>query len=340
MSNFMKSIVAEVLERNHPAAALTSVTSPVTVTSPVPVLAEAPAPAPSSAPIPVPASTSASVGPSCSAGNWSDCLDTCSSPVDCPKPPGGIKRINYQKEQAGKRLALFGLPGDPGSTGSPGSPGSPGSRESLGSHQSHGLPGASPTPARLPAADAAAQLRTSHLFQEQQAAYPNTARSPAVNVPGDHRSFAERYLSPLLLRTLPAGSRQSSGSGQASIPAGTQHSGKNSTGDIPCRSGGIPGAGPTRTMDSLAVSYDRNTASPDIPVPLIRDGTMDAWLFPVISSRLRTLLGTAGRSYSSAGILSVPLCHPGQLFAAEELLGSDPALEADIQWAPAAGALS
>ncbi|MEK5490936.1 hypothetical protein MKZ24_09610 [Paenibacillus sp. FSL R7-0297] len=337
MSNFMKSIVAEVLERNHPAAALTSVTSPVTVTSPVPVLAEAPAPAPSSAPIPVPASTSASVGPSCSAGNWSDCLDTCSSPVDCPKPPGGIKRINYQKEQAGKRLALFGLPGDPGSTGSPGSPGSPGSRESLGSHQSHGLPGASPTPARLPAADAAAQLRTSHLFQEQQAAYPNTARSPAVNVPGDHRSFAERYLSPLLLRTLPAGSRQSSGSGQASIPAGTQHSGKNSTGDIPCRSGGIPGAGPTRTMDSLAVSYDRNTASPDIPVPLIRDGTMDAWLFPVISSRLRTLLGTAGRSYSSAGILSVPLCHPGQLFAAEELLGSDPALEADIQWGASGG---
>lgn len=59
---------------------------------------------------------------------------------------------------------------------------------------------------------------------------------------------------------------------------------------------------------------------------------MDAWLFPVISSRLRGVLGTAGRSCSSAGILSVPVCHPGQLFAAEELLGSDPALEADIQW--------
>ncbi|MEK3682703.1 hypothetical protein [Paenibacillus sp. FSL R10-2736] len=197
------------------------------------------------------------------------------------------------------------------------------------------MPGASPTPVRLP--DAAAQLRTSHILQEQQAAYPDTARSPAVNEPGDHRSFAERYLSPLLLRTLPAGSRQSSGSGQASIPAGAQHSGKNSAGDIPCRPGGIPGAGATQIKDSAGIPYSRNTASPDTPFPLIRDGTMDAWLFPVISSRLRGVLGTAGRSYSSAAVLSVAVSHPGQLFAAEELLGSDPALEADIQWGASGG---
>ncbi|KHL92546.1 hypothetical protein QW71_28360 [Paenibacillus sp. IHB B 3415] len=193
------------------------------------------------------------------------------------------------------------------------------------------MPGASPTPVRLP--DNAAQLSTRHLPQELPAASTATGRSPAAAVPGDHQSFAERYLSPLLLRTLPTGSVhssggwQSSGSGQSSIPAG----------DIPCRSGGIPGAGPTRTMDSLAVSYDRNAASPDTPFPLIQDGTMDAWMFPVISSRLRVVLGTAGRSYSSAGILSVPVCHPGQLFAAEELLGSDPALEADIQWGASGG---
>lgn len=356
MSNFMKSIVAEVLERNHPAAPalisvvspvtvapLVTVTSPVTVPIPAPALASVFAPAPASvssatatpaasaAPAttaasaaPAPGATaaaaaassapaSASASPSCSAGSRADCLDTCSSPRDCPQPPGGIKRVNYQREQAGKRLALLGLPG------------------------------ASPTPVRLP--DNAAQLNNRHLPQELPAASTATGRSPAVNEPGDHRSFAERYLSPLLLRTLPTGSVhssggwQSSGSGQASIPVGAQHSGKNSAGDIPCRPG-IPGAGATQIKDSAGITYSRNTASPDTPFPLIRDGTMDAWLFPVISSRLRGVLGTAGRSCSSAGILSVPVCHPGQLFAAEELLGSDPALEADIQWAPAAGALS
>ncbi|MEK3697095.1 hypothetical protein NYE33_08950 [Paenibacillus sp. FSL R10-2199] len=353
MSNFMKSIVAEVLERNHPAAPalisvvspvtvapLVTVTSPVTVPIPAPALASVFAPAPASvssatatpaasaAPAttaasaaPAPGATaaaaaassapaSASASPSCSAGSRADCLDTCSSPRDCPQPPGGIKRVNYQREQAGKRLALLGLPG------------------------------ASPTPVRLP--DNAAQLNNRHLPQELPAASTATGRSPAVNEPGDHRSFAERYLSPLLLRTLPTGSVhssggwQSSGSGQASIPVGAQHSGKNSAGDIPCRPG-IPGAGATQIKDSAGITYSRNTASPDTPFPLIRDGTMDAWLFPVISSRLRGVLGTAGRSCSSAGILSVPVCHPGQLFAAEELLGSDPALEADIQWGASGG---
>lgn len=388
MSDFMKSIVAEILERNHPApsalisvaspvtvAPLVTVTSPVTFPIPAPALASVFAPAPASvssatatpaapvasaapattaapaAPVassaPAPGATaasapaSASAGPSCSAGKQADCPDTCSSPRDCPQPPGGIKRVNYQKQQAGKRLALLGLPGDPGSTGLQGSPRSPGSPKSLGSHQSHGLPGASPTPVRLP--DNAAQLSTRHLPQELPAASTATGRSPAVNVPGDHRSFAERYLSPLLLRTLPTGSVHSSGgwhssgSGQASIPAGAQHSGKNSAGDIPCRSGGIPGAGATQIKDSAGIPYSRTPPSLDTPVPLIRDGTMDAWLFPVISSRLRGVLGTAGRSYSSAGILSVPVCHPGQLFAAEELLVSDPALEADIQWGASGG---
>jgi hypothetical protein len=31
-------------------------------------------------------------------------------------------------------------------------------------------------------------------------------------------------------------------------------------------------------------------------------------------------------------VLSVPVSHPGQLFAAEDLLGGEPALEADISW--------
>lgn len=297
MSDFMKSIVAEILERNHPAPAalisvaspvtvapLVTVTSPVTVPIPAPALASVFAPAPASvssatatpaAPVassaPAPGATaasassapaSASAGPSCSASKQADCPDTCSSPRDCPQPPGGIKRVNYQKQQAGKRLALLGLPGDPGSTESPVSHGSP---ESLGSHQSHGLPGASPTPIRLP--DAAAQLRTSHILQEQPAASTATGRSPAAAVPGDHQSFAERCLSPLLLRTLPTGSVHSSGSGQASIPAGAQHSGKNSAGDIPCRPGGIPGAGATQIKDSAGIPYSRNAASPDTPFP-------------------------------------------------------------------------
>jgi hypothetical protein len=85
-------------------------------------------------------------------------------------------------------------------------------------------------------------------------------------------------------------------------------------------------------MDSPEMSYVRNNASPDAPVPLITDGSLEAWLFPVISSRLRWVLGTAGRSCSSAGVLSVPFSHPGQLFAAEELLSGEPALEADIDW--------
>jgi hypothetical protein len=244
LSNFIKSIVAEILERNHPAATalisvaspvtvapLVTVTSPVTVPIPAPALASVFAPAPasvssatatpaasaapattaapatpvaSSAPAPgaTAASTaasassapaSASASPSCSAGKQADCPDTCSSPRDCPQPPGGIKRINYQKQQAGKRLALLGLPGSPGSTGSPVSHGSLGSLGSPGSPGPSGLPCASPTPVRLP--DNAAQLSTRHLPQELPAASTATGRSPAVNVPGDHQSFAERCLS-------------------------------------------------------------------------------------------------------------------------------------------------
>lgn len=59
---------------------------------------------------------------------------------------------------------------------------------------------------------------------------------------------------------------------------------------------------------------------------------MDVWLFPRIRDDLRPLLGSSGRDYSAAGIISAPSCQPGQLFAADELLPQDSGLEADISW--------
>ncbi|WP_310830217.1 hypothetical protein [Paenibacillus pedocola] len=59
---------------------------------------------------------------------------------------------------------------------------------------------------------------------------------------------------------------------------------------------------------------------------------MEVWLFPRIRDDLRPLFGSSGRNYSSAGIISAAACHPGQLFAVEELLSGEPELESDINW--------
>jgi hypothetical protein len=64
---------------------------------------------------------------------------------------------------------------------------------------------------------------------------------------------------------------------------------------------------------------------------------MEVWLFPRIRDDFRPLLGSPGRNYSAAGVISAPSCHPGQLFAAEELLPQDSGLEADISWSADGG---
>lgn len=64
---------------------------------------------------------------------------------------------------------------------------------------------------------------------------------------------------------------------------------------------------------------------------------MEVWLFPLIRDDLRPLLGSPGQNYSAAGVISAPSCHPGQLFAAEELLPQDSGLEADINWSADGG---
>ncbi|WP_019908486.1 hypothetical protein [Paenibacillus sp. HW567] len=121
-----------------------------------------------------------------------------------------------------------------------------------------------------------------------------------------NRQFAEQCLSPLLLRTLPV---------KPSPPR-------------------IAGA------NSLAASVPSGPAAfqvPGSPEPcrLPAAEGIECWLFPEISSRLRPLLGISGRNSSSAGLLLAPACHPGQLFAVEDLLAAEPGLETDVSWRPA-----
>ncbi|MHA6533987.1 hypothetical protein [Paenibacillus sp. BAC0078] len=257
MSDFMKNIVTEVLLRNHhPAAsgtastqAKSSLTASSSVSAASSIYAASSVP---SAPGTVRSydttgaptlSTAGGTVHACTANSKADCPYTCLQPGNCSKPSGEIKRINYQKEKADKRLGLI--------------------------------------------------TRAAGGGQLQNRQFQN-------------RQFAEQCLSPLLLRTLPvkpsppriAGENSRAASAYSELPAlwapGSQE---------PCR----------------------------LPTP----GEMESWLFPEISSRLRPLLGISGRNYSSAGILLAPACHPGQLFAAEELLSADPGLEADVRWSPA-----
>ncbi|WNS43036.1 hypothetical protein [Paenibacillus sp. MMS20-IR301] len=235
-------------------------------------------------------------------------------PGDCLKPNGGIKRINYQKEQASKRLAPLGWPGLPGS-----------------SYDTHSLD--------------AAQLQTGSRSPERPSGDAATLPAPAGPASGNTQSFAERCLSPLLLRSLPDGLAQPAASGDASCPPATcagglaqVHSPGHPAGDRLCRQDSCPEASHFRGIPVPPVAvYGQGNTSPDSPLPLLRDETLDAWLFPVISSRLRPVLGTAGRGYSSAGVLSAPASHPGQLFAVEALLAANPALEADVQWGGSSG---
>ncbi|QSF44429.1 hypothetical protein [Paenibacillus tianjinensis] len=123
------------------------------------------------------------------------------------------------------------------------------------------------------------------------------AKQPTADaVPG--RDMAGQYLSPLLLRTLsPLEQKDNSPLGNSTQPRITPE-----------------------PQDILA------------PVRLPAAGGLEVWLFPRIRDDLRPLLGSSSRNYSSAGVISAAACHPGQLFAAEELLSGEPELESDICW--------
>ncbi|WP_054943921.1 hypothetical protein [Paenibacillus ihuae] len=110
---------------------------------------------------------------------------------------------------------------------------------------------------------------------------------PAANaVPG--RDMAGQYLSPLLLRTLsPLEQKDNSSRGNSPLPQVTPE-----------------------------------PQDPHAPVRLPAAGGLEVWLFPRIRDDLRPLLGSSGRNSSSAGVISAAACHPGQLFAAEELLSA------------------
>lgn len=266
MSDFMKNIVAEVLARNHhqtaPGAAGAEVNagfppfsrstgaganagfSPSSRSAAAPGVSTAPGTIRSHDTVRIPGLPPATgTAHACTADSKADCPHTCLQPGHCTKPSTEIKRINYQKEKADKRLA------------------------------------------QIAGAAGAGQLQSNQL---------------------QNRQFAEQCLSPLLLRTLPV---------KTSPP---RIAGQNSP--VPSASSGSAAIQPS--------------GSPE-PHRLPAVGGMESWLFPEISSRLRPLLGLSGRNYSSAGILIAPACHPGQLFAAEELLAADPGLEADIRWSPA-----
>lgn len=222
MSSFMKDVVSEVLQRNRTAA---------------------------------PAGAAASAA-SCAVSSRENCPHTCAQPGNCSKPELPLKRTNYQKEQAAKRLAILS-----------------------------GHPSTAQAPVR-PQPDSLAAARVA------QPAY-----QPAADVVPS-REMAGQYLSPLLLRTL--------------SPLEQKH-------DSPRENAPLPQITPVQ-QDSLA------------PVRLPAAAGLDVWLFPRIRDDLRPLLGSSGRNYSSAGVISAASCHPGQLFAAEELLSGEPELESDISW--------
>ncbi len=162
-------------------------------------------------------------------------------------------------------------------------------------------------------------------YQKEQAArrlavlsgHPSLAQAPAVRQPDSlaaarvvqpakepaadavpSREMAGQYLSPLLLRTL-SPLEQKDNSPRTNPP--------------------LPRVTPD-PQDMLA------------PVRLPAAGGLEVWLFPRIRDDLRPLLGSSGRNYSSAGVISEASCHPGQLFAAEELLAGESELESDISW--------
>lgn len=178
------------------------------------------------------------------------------------RPELPLKRTNYQKEQAAKRLAVIS---------------------------------GQPSPVQAP--DNRQQPSLAAVRVVQPANPPAAAAAPG-------REWAGQYLSPLLLRTLsPLEQRNSSPSERDSSP------------------------NENPTLPQLA-------AEPQDPLEPVRlpAAALEVWLFPRIRDELRPLLGSPGRNYSSAGVISAAACHPGQLFAAEELLSDEPELEADIGW--------
>lgn len=256
MSSFMKDVVSEVLKRNR--------TVP---------------------PAPVGPAASAVA---CTAGSKDNCPHTCSAPGNCPKPglTLPLKRTNYQKEQAVKRLASIAAE----------------AAAAIGIVQQQAPGGAAM--ARAAGAERPLPASGSILAAAAQAGKP----APPVHTPVDAppvpgQQFAEHYLSPLLQRTLSWPEQKDSG---------------------------LHGGPPARP------SVPPEAQDPLEPLRLPA-ADMEVWLFPRISDELRPLLGSPGRNYSAAGVISAPNCHPGQLFAAEELLPQDSGLEADISWSTDGG---
>ncbi|MBW4082792.1 hypothetical protein [Paenibacillus sp. S150] len=312
MSDFMKNIVSEVLQRNRQPSSAGAVRVPG---APNAYGADS-SPLPPGVPSPAAAASSPSPH-TCSADSRADCPHTCTQPGNCRKPPPEIRRTNYQKALAARRIALIGaaaaaVPGGAAAAINyePASPPYERDANSL-------LAGMQADTA----VKKAGSLQPGRLPQDIATAEPGSRPSPAATLELHNRQFVEQCLSPLLLRTLPV---------KTSPP--------RLTGDHAPEQPAAPAPVSTRGMDSpgspaLSVPF-RTPGSPE-PFRLPLQGSLEGWLFPEISSRLRPLLGISGRNYSSAGVLSSPVCHPGQLFAAEELLPQDPGLEADMGWSPA-----
>ncbi|WP_151737125.1 hypothetical protein [Paenibacillus tengchongensis] len=237
-------------------------------------------------------------------------------PGGYPQPPAPgdvrtlpVKRVNYQKERAGKRLApIAGSTASPLDTPLPGS-GSPApaeARHSGNTAASAAAPGpgygcASPPGAML-SSSAADVSATAPLYGGPS----SIAAPPPAAGPAEARRLAADNLSPLLLRTLPAA-------------AGT--------------GGGTPPASGRSPESAIAGSL------PDAREPLrLQAGSFtDAWLFPELTGELRQLLGSPGRNYNAAGVISSSSCRPGQLFAVEEILADTAGLEPDIRWGGESG---
>ncbi|WP_150269252.1 hypothetical protein [Paenibacillus tepidiphilus] len=272
MSDLIKEIVTGVLQRNRPAG---------------------PADEPAAASVTTPRNSGKAPGPSG--------YGQPSSAGSLPALP--VKRVNYQQERAGKRLAPLAGSNAANAAAAPGY----GSAASGSAGAQHSVSSAASSPAVVPysgwsarPAIAGAPAQPSPPVHGGYAA-PGAAAAPPAARLADTRRHGADSLSPLLLRTLPA-------------TAGT--------------GGGIPPASGRSTESAVAGSL------PDVrePFRLQAGCCTDAWLFPELTGELRQLLGNPGRNHSAAGVISSSRCEPGQLFAAEEILADTPELETDIRW--------
>ncbi|MCL6456594.1 MAG: hypothetical protein K6T85_01170 [Gorillibacterium sp.] len=278
MSDFMKSIVAEVLERNRSDY-------------------------PSKLIGPVAAKSGISPIGNCSVDHKEDCTLACGQSESCVKQLSTIKRTNYQKEKAAKRLAAF--------TG-----------------QISDQPAVVVPPP--------SQKQTVQVAVQQSLDHPGRISESGISAT---KRFVEESLSPLLRLTL-AKEQPAIGDyatpARAPLPEGRPISSLWSEPD----KGKAVALPPTQVKAIYTASAaEISKASPlkDAAIYLgpTDDSSCTLWFFPSIREELRTLLGITNRRHRTVGIVGASLSSPDQLFAVDAVLTGTAKLDMELVWGEA-----